>query len=659
MAVVAAPEDAEILIRKAAAENLDAVVIARVSSTETAKARLRMIWQGKTIVDLSRRFLDTSGSPRSAQALINVSNGNTGQAKTGNRKCTATPRSLMEKLKEELGSLRSGSRRGLQEQFDGSIGAASVLFPWGGKEQGTPECGMAALLPAKRGCLTASIMSFGFDPALMEAGPFEGAKAAVKESLAKFACLGGDYRKARLSMQEYFERMESSESWGKPVAALLGALEAQLALEVPAIGGKDSMSGTYRDPGNGIDLSVPPTLVVFSVGTADAASIRSGALSGKAGNPIILLYGKPDRDEWAVFKATMKGLATLTERNLVKAAYPAGAGGIAAALALMAFGNMTGIEVPADCLDLPDLIDEKNYPGAVLAELDGEILNNAGGEKILTELLCDAVWKKAAITIEEPVFRITAGTGIPNNNNAGSSAELSFVECPLWELRHAFESPLAQVYPQTVKVPPALKKVSEQVFQTFQTPPLQFMEYVSVNTPSPLSVISSAIRHSSSSRPLAVLPVFPGTNCEWDMEKAFSEAGAKTKITVFRNRNADDIAASITELAEAIAEAQILALSGGFSAGDEPDGSGKFIANVFRSPAIADAVQELLEKREGLMLGICNGFQALIKLGLIPYGAFTELTEHSPALTNNHIGRHVSRMARTVVMPSASPWLAL
>jgi phosphoribosylformylglycinamidine (FGAM) synthase-like amidotransferase family enzyme len=673
--------------------------------------------------------------------------------------------------------------------------------------------------------LTASLMTFGFDPALMEADPYGGAKAAVKEALAKFACLGGDYRKARLSMQEYFERMEGPESWGKPAAALLGALEAQLALKVPAIGGKDSMSGSYRDPANGIDVAVPPTLVVFAAGTADAASIRSGALSGRPGNPIILLYGNSagpqntslETSEWAVFKANMKGLAALTERGLVKAAHPVGPGGVAAALALMAFGNMTGVEVNAACLDL---VNEKTYPGAILAELDGEALHTKfdGGKEALAVKLqaacdnfigCGVVWKEAALTIPEPVFRIT-----------GSTAESA--ELPLTELRRAFEAALAHVYPQTAeeeaqrdvvfqcdrtagvsrktiakkiletppveikipvsgidhdvykayseripgwrkksidwavtKIPNCVQLTDGNVFFTrssfrnalahgkgklkiltipylvellqggilFHTETAQNFTFYNYAHPilfdksehiaiivvkedntgkkfydnefivkkstdgldrslgrlndqqdtsahpsigsilrnilfvkNTLSSPSSILNHS---RPLAVLPVFPGTNCEWDMERAFREAGARTRLVVFRNRSPADIADSIAELAAAIAGAQILALSGGFSAGDEPDGSGKFIANVLRAPAVAGAVQEFLEKREGLVLGICNGFQALIKMGLVPYGRYVDTAEHSPTLTFNRIGRHVSRMVRTVVMPSASPWLAL
>jgi phosphoribosylformylglycinamidine synthase len=655
MAVVAAPEDSGALIREAAMENLDAVVIARVSAGENSggensagreEARLRMSWQGKTIVDLSRRFLDSNGAARKSPVLLR----NSVDKVTGANKAPRDSQ-LLEKLEAELGSLRSGSRRGLQERFDGSVGAASVLFPWGGKTQGTPECGMASLLPSLPGkeCLTASLMSFGFDPERGNANPYEGAKGAVKEALAKFTCLGGDPFKARLSMQEYFERMETPESWGKPVAALLGALEAQLALGVPAIGGKDSMSGSYRDPACGIDIAVPPTLAVFAAGTATAAAVRSGALSGEPGHPVVLLYGGPtaDRvDEWTLFKANMNAVAELTGRGLVKAAYPVGAGGTAAALALMAFGNMTGLDVRAEALGA---VNETNYPGAVLLELARGV-----GEPDLPASSVNAVWILAAETIAEPVFRI-----------GGTAKSLA-------ELRRAFESVLDSVYPQTSEdsgmadgvlyvqafFSKTVKDRQAEADKTKRTA----ADKVTNNTDRAAAdrvAGKAGAAGKSTARPLVVLPVFPGTNGEWDMEQAFLRAGARVRQVVFRNRNAEDIAESTKELAGAIAEARIVALSGGFSAGDEPDGSGKFIANVLRSPALADAIGGLLEQRDGLMLGICNGFQALVKLGLVPYGRYTGATDAMPVLSFNRIGRHVSRMVRTTVISNLSPWLAL
>jgi phosphoribosylformylglycinamidine synthase len=376
------------------------------------------------------------------------------------------------------------------------------------------------------------------------------------------------------------------------------------------------MSGSSRDPENGADLAVPPTGAVFAAGAASVGAVRSGALSGEAGSAIIVLYVRKE-NEWESFKANMRVLARLAEGGFVRASYPVGSGGIAAALALMAFGNMTGVEARGDALTL---VDEQSYPGAVLLEL-----SDAGETGKILE---GSAWKEAGRTIKEPVFRIVKPGASP-------------AERPLEELRNIYESVLTRVYPQK----PDQSEVPVQ--------PPAFPEYR-----------DRAPRHapfavSRSAKPLAVLPVFPGTNCEWDMEQAFIRGGAETRQLIFRNRSAGDIADSIHELSRAIGEARILALSGGFSAGDEPDGSGKFIANVLRSPRVAGAINEFLEKRGGLILGICNGFQALIKLGLVPYGRFIEPGENSPTLTFNRIGRHVSRMVRTRVMSVMSPWLAL
>ncbi|MDR2433671.1 MAG: phosphoribosylformylglycinamidine synthase [Treponema sp.] len=637
MAVVTAPGDAAAFIRAAAAENLEAVVIATVTADDTApeeKASLRMKWRGKTIVDLSRKFLNSNGAPRSARAFLSTSSPQDSYAQNDDSQ-NRPPGVLLDRLEKELASLRSGSRRGLQERFDGSIGAASVLFPWGGAEQGTPECGMAALLPSlEKQSRTASLMSFGYDPCLMEQNPYEGAKGAVREALAKFACLGGDPWKAYLSLQEYFERPESPASWGRPAAALLGALEAQIALGVPAIGGKDSMSGNYRDKARGIDITVPPTLVAFAAGTAPAASVRSGALSGETGNVIILLTqiaAVRGQTEWDVFKANMNALLALRAAGCVRSAYPVGAGGAAVSLALMAFGNNTGIETKPGAF-FPET--GAAYQGSVLLEIDKAAYrdNPAIGE-ILKQAACR---KLAAVTIAGPVFRVTEEI----------NGEMQKAEIPLAALRRAYECPLARVYPQ-ISTGGAVADLSLE--NGLSLPNVNGK--TTARTGKNISVKKAV--------PLAALPVFPGTNCEWDMERAFREAGAQTRLVVFRNLNKNDIAESIKELAAAIGEAQILALSGGFSAGDEPDGSGKFIANVLRAPAIVDAIGELLEKRGGLVLGICNGFQALIKLGLVPYGVYRAEDSAMPTLTFNRIGRHVSRMVRTRVMSNNSPWLAL
>jgi phosphoribosylformylglycinamidine synthase len=404
------------------------------------------------------------------------------------------------------------------------------------------------------------------------------------------------------------------------------------------------MSGTYRDAAG--EISVPPTLAAFAAGSAGADSIRSGALEGRAGNPVILLRQPPEgdegegRDEWDIFKANMDVLAALTGAGLVRAAYPVGAGGAAAALALMAFGNDTALEArPAAFIPAG--------PGSVLAELDGRALPPGGASeggntgwvpdgKTAAILAGTPSWALAAVTLEDAVFRVAVG---------GEGA----AEVPLERLRRAYESPLSRVYPQTA----GGRTVAEAAPEGMRLDPA-LLRPEKAAPPK-----GRAPRVNTGAGPLALIPVFPGTNCEWDMERAFQEAGARTRLLVFRNRNREDIGESIRDLAAALGDAQILALAGGFSAGDEPDGSGKFIANVLRSGPVAERLTGLLEKRDGLILGICNGFQALIKLGLVPYGRFCPPREGMPTLTFNALGRHVSRMVRTRVMSRLSPWLAL
>ena len=677
MAVLTSTADAEAFIKAAAAENLEAVVIAQVTSGSqvtagnqvssgnqiSASARLRMKWRGKTIVDLSREFLDSSGAPRKAKALLKAVQDIRGEAVNVSAAITSTETSeenselpagvLLDRLERELASLRSGSRRGLQERFGSSVGGGTVLFPWGGQDQGTPECGMAALLPSlDKQSRTASIMSFGYDPVVMSFDPYRGAKGSVLEALAKFACLGGDPFKARLSFQEYFESTVDPETWGRPAAALLGALEAQIRLGVPAIGGKDSMSGNYRD--EDINLTVPPTLVAFAAGTCTAENIRSGALSGKEGNIVILLCQSlaSGSDEWEVFKSNMRTLETLAASGALKSAYPVGSGGIAATLAVMAFGNMTGIEAYADSFSC---LDPLNYQGSVLAEIDEAALPTGVSAGLKDHLII------AGRTLGKPVFRIVKP--IAADGRAGAyedeNPEALAAETPLEVLRRAYEYPLTRVYPQTstgaTVAEPA--EAVEQGMATLKLPPIKTKSKVHSDTMPVYKNIHSSFHISNSS--LVVLPVFPGTNCEWDMERAFQKAGAKTRLVIFRNRNKEDIADSFREMAAAFKEAQIIAFSGGSSAGGEPDGSAKFIVNVIRSPAISSAITEFLEKRNGLILGIGDGFQALIKTGLVPYGRILQPAGNMPALAINSIGRHVSRMVRTKVMPNISPWLDL
>ncbi|MDR2784014.1 MAG: phosphoribosylformylglycinamidine synthase [Treponema sp.] len=663
MAVAVDAKDVDAFIAAAAEENLNAVVIAEV----TDKSRLRMFWRGMLIVDLSRDFLNSHGASRSIfRSALSAGTATAGttdvvpavaggqKARTENKKEKKTPIVILDNLERELASLRSGSRRGLQERFDGSIGAGSVLFPFGGAEQGTSECGMAALLPALgKESRTASLMAFGFDPEVLAMDAYEGAKGAVREALAKCACMGGNPWNMRLSLQEYFERPNDAATWLKPVSALLGTLEAQLELGVPAIGGKDSMSGSYDDEEHGIRLTVPPTLVAFAAGVTPAAHVRSGALSGESGNAILLLYQDPSRCEWDVFKANMNALMRLCKASLVCAAYPVGAGGIAAALAVMAFGNMQGIEADADALEEAQAaLGCYGRQGSVLLEIQD--LEKA---KTLLDALDGPApaYRVIGATIADKVFRVS----IVNDAAIGGAEELpeTFpVETPLEELRRAYEYPLADIYPQTADGSTVAERRSGGTGEDFA--PTNLRNEREWRTESPPVYQHPACFVAKGAHPLVLLPVFPGTNCEWDMERSFRNAGARTKLVVFRNITREAIAESIAELASALDEAQILALSGGFSAGDEPDGSGKFIAAVFRAPRVTDAVNRFLD-RDALTLGICNGFQALVKLGLVPDGRIRDGTADSPALTFNDIGRHVSRMVRTRVMPNNSPWLAL
>jgi phosphoribosylformylglycinamidine synthase len=443
-------------------------------------------------------------------------------------------------------------------------------------------------------------------------------------------------------------------------------LEAELALGIPAIGGKDSMSGSYRDAANNIDLAVPPTLAAFAAGIAPAQAIRSGTLSGKPGNIIVLFYNDGGDREWDIFKANLDALAACAARNAVRAAYPVGPGGPAAALALMAFGNMTGVELNAAPLSLvkPGAhqrafvaeLDAAAFAGSYAAGSAGSRAASSGGQDLRSALGESAgqgaapVWAVLGKTLgtDELVYRI-----LPADRTDEVSAET-----PLDVLRRAYEYPLSQVYPQTSTgatvanlAEPGSGAIPPELYPASPAMPAMPGTSGYVKTYSRFPV--------SGALPLVVLPVFPGTNCEWDMERAFRKAGARTRLVIFRNRTREDILESTKELAAAIGEAQITALSGGFSAGDEPDGSGKFIANVFRAPMIAEAVTALLEKRDGLILGICNGFQALIKLGLVPYGAYKDADDTMPTLSFNRIGRHVSRMVRTRVISTSSPWLSL
>ena len=615
MAVVTSAEDSEAFIKAAAEENLEAVIIAQVTTGLGPEDRVRMSWRGKTIADLSRSFLDSNGAPRSARALLAST---PAPAEPAEPAAPLPAGVLMDMLERELMGLRSGSRRGLIEQFDSTIGDP-VLFPWGGPEQGTPECGMAALLPSLRpGCRTASLMSFGYDPVLSSQDPYAAAKGAIREALAKIACMGGDPLRARLSLQEFFESCIDPESWGLPAAALLGALEAQLRLGVPAIGGKDSMSGNYRDPAHGIDIKVPPTLVAFAAGVCPAEDIRSGVLQGKpgGGNPIVLLSQSPHphhehEDEWDRFKNNLETLKALSAAGALRAAYPVASGGIALTLALMAFGGDCGLEAYAEAFGS---MGAQDYQGSIILELDEAKLPPQTEPR----------WTLVGRTLEESVCRIICPlTGTEDDENP----ETLRAEVPLVFLKRAYEYPLAEIYPQTSTGATWAEAAKAE--------------------PAPRSTPPPGPRRPSSGAPLVYIPVLPDSTAEWDLERAFSKAGARTRLAIFRNRTKDDTEASIIECVKAIKEAQVIALSS------------DFCASLLMAPRVQDAVRAFLDAQQGLILGICGGFRSLVKTGLLPYGAYTPPGESSFSIMPNLLGRHVSRMVRTKVLPSNSPWLSL
>ena len=583
MAVVLDPKDVETFMQLAAQENLEATVVATV----TDRARMRMTWRGKVLVDLERAFLDTNGVTQVASARVTAPKGDYFSVKP-----VADVRA---KWLETLGSLNGSSQRGLAERFDASIGAGTVLMPFAGKYQHTPTQAMAAKLPVLKGQTTAgTLMAFGFDPYLSSWSPFHGAVYAVVESMARIACAGGNVRRVRLTFQEYFERLnQAPERWGKPLAALLGAYYAQDKLGAPSIGGKDSMSGSFED------MDVPPTLVSFALAPADMTNVISGELKA-AGNRLALLRLPRDEEELPDFDRFLANCEALTQaiaEGRAVAAHTVAAGGLAETVARMAFGNMLGakLDVSADELFA-------YQPGCIVVELK-EGAGLAGAE-IIGRVTEERVLEAAGVRLE------------------------------LQEALETFEGVFEGVFP--------IRKGEEQ--ETIES-----RLYTVRNERRPATKIA---------RPRVLIPVFPGTNCEYDTVRAFEQAGAQCQVVVVRNTTPSDIPETVEALEAAVRQAQIVMLPGGFSGGDEPDGSGKFIATTLRNPRIMDAIHELLNNRDGLMLGICNGFQALIKLGLVPYGRIQDMTGSAPTLTFNKIGRHQSRIVRTKVASTLSPWMA-
>ncbi len=573
MAVVVAPEDVDAFIAAAEKENLEAYRVAVV----TEEARMVMSWKGNEIANLSREFLNTNGAVKHVAVEVADRKENIGNGKSD--------------LRTMASSLKFASQRGLVERFDATIGAGSVLMPFGGKNQSTPTQAMAAKLPVLPGQFTdqASVFAWGCDPDLLSADPYIGAQASVISSMAKIVAAGADYKKAYLTLQEFFEKLRTEPlRWGKPFQALLGALDAQLGLNAAAIGGKDSMSGTF------LDKDVPPTVISFAIAPLKADEVISNEFK-EPGHPVYL-FGGADLADYDSWKATWEKFHQLCQAGKVKASWAVDAGGVAEAVMKMSFGNDIGF--------VEENASAANY--------------GAGYGQILAELTEECEFGTlVGYTTAEPV--VTYG---------GETVTIA----ELYELNSAV---LEKVYPTKTKE-------TDQKIEAFSA--------------TGTSVAAPAVKVA---KPKVLIPVFPGTNCEYDSAKAVMAAGGEAEIVVIRNLTADDVARSVETVANKIADSQMIFIPGGFSGGDEPDGSAKFITAFFRNPAIKEQVSKLLDDRDGLMCGICNGFQALIKLGLVPYGKIIDTDANCPTLTFNTIARHQSRIVRTRIASNKSPWLSL
>ncbi len=582
MAVVVSQEDAPEFLKESAKENLEATIVAIV----TSEPRLKMKWNGKVIVNLSREFLNSNGAEK--YTAVEVS------------EPVISSQSEYEDNEEGwnnlMGNLNVCSQKGLVEKFDSTIGAGTVLMPFGGINQLTPAQAMAAKIPVLHGeTTTCSLMGWGYNPYISEKSPYHGAVLAVVESIAKVVAVGGSYKHCWLTFQEYFERTQNNPvRWGKPFSALLGAMKAQIEMGCGAIGGKDSMSGTFEN------IDVPPTLVSFAVSTASSRNIVSPEFKS-AENPVILVTPEYDENGLPVFESVKKCFDKIeheTDMGRAKAVWAVTAGGVAEGIAKMCFGNGLGFRFTKN-------LSEKTLftpcYGSFIVEINGRPSED---EKVI---------------------------GYVTDNYSVVSPKYTI---PLAKLQKTWEEKLEPVFPCRIK--------------TSDEKPEAYSYYAQEKTVSAVKI----------AKPKVLIPVFPGTNCEYDTARAFEKAGAKTETIVIRNLSARDIEDSVKEIEEAIADSQIIMIPGGFSGGDEPDGSAKFITAFFRNPRIKDAVHELLKNRDGLMLGICNGFQALLKLGLVPYGEITDMTDDSPTLTFNTIARHQSMMVRTRIASKKSPWLS-
>ena len=592
MAVALAPEDVEEFLGYAREENLEATPVATV----TENPRLVMDWNGKTIVDVSREFLASNGAPKDQEVHV---------AAPSVYEHDWAGETLSQKLHNLVTDLNVASNKGLSERFDSTIGAATVLMPFGGKTQLTPAMAMAAKLPVDGETTTCSGMAWGFNPYLMEADQFTGAYLSVVESVSRLVAAGFEHRDFYLTFQEYFEKLrDEPERWGKPMAAVLGALMAQVDLGIGSIGGKDSMSGSFED------LDVPPTLVSFATGLGHVGRVTSPEFKG-AGHKVIAVLPNYDADGITPLAKSLLAAYDVVEglvgRGQALAISTPGYGAVAESLFKMCVGNQIGIEVE------PSFTTETLFCPAY-----GSFIVEVSDDAQLPELEQGVTVALLGTTTE--AYELKA---------CGETIDLS-------ELQEAWEGAIESVFPYRAEGP----KVQKLDFSVAEK---------QVSRPKPAIHVA---------RPRVVIPVFPGTNCEYDTARAFRRAGAEPSVLVINNLTPEAVAESTHELARRIRESQIVMIPGGFSGGDEPDGSAKFITAFFRAPEVTEAVRELLQSRDGLMLGICNGFQALIKLGLVPYGDIRPMDETCPTLTFNTIGRHQSRLVRTRVASDLSPWLS-
>lgn len=582
MAVVVAPEDAKTFMNEALKENLQSTLVAVV----TEEPRLKMTWNGNTIVDLSREFLNSNGATKYTDIEISEP--------------ADLPQSDYKNNKDGWTSMVSNlnvcSQKGLVEKFDATIGAGTVLMPFGGKYQLTPTQGMVAKIPVLKGeTTTCSVMGWGYNPYISEKSQYHGSMLAVVESIAKVVAVGGTYKKCWLTFQEYFERTQNTPSrWGKPLASLLGAFKAQLEMGCGSIGGKDSMSGTFEN------IDVPPTLVSFAVSTADSRKVCSPEFKS-VGDDVIYIAPQYDKDNLPIFDSVKKTFDTvedLIQSGRAKAVWTITGNGIAEGIFKMCLGNHIGFKFTKQLSD-------------------AELFNSCYGA-FLVELNDKAKDDEQVIGVTTQDYTINCGDFLMS----------------LVDLQQSWESKLEPVFPCRIKT---------------STDKVEAFSYNAENR------VTSSIHIA---KPRVIIPVFPGTNCEYDTARAFEKAGAIPEVIVINNLSSSGIEESVNKFRVAIRNSQIIMIPGGFSGGDEPDGSGKFITSFFRNPEIKDEVHELLKNRDGLMLGICNGFQALIKLGLVPFGEIVDMKQNSPTLTFNTIARHQSMMVNTRIASNKSPWLA-